>query len=297
MKPESSKLPQDPDKSFIVHHETRSFARWHHHPELELVLITEGKGKRMIGDHIDRFEPNDLILLGSYLPHEYLCDQEYADHPDGFRGKAVVIQFMKEFLGNRFLDLPENRNLNHILNESYRGIQFYGRTRDKIIPLMTGSIDQDGAERLYNLLAIFRILGQTREYTLLSSPGFMKPFHYQGDEPVQKAIEYILQHFQEEVTMKEMLAITNMSNSAFCNSFKKACRMTFKEYLLTVRVGYACKLLTEGTLNISQIAYSCGFENLSNFNRQFRKIRNTTPSEFQHNAIDAAGRRQDNVSS
>jgi AraC-like DNA-binding protein len=97
--------------------------------------------------------------------------------------------------------------------------------------------------------------------------------------------------------MKEMLAITNMSNSAFCNSFKKACRMTFKEYLLTVRVGYACKLLTEGTLNISQIAYSCGFENLSNFNRQFRKIRNTTPSEFQHNAIDAAGRRQDNVSS
>jgi AraC-like DNA-binding protein len=115
---------------------------------------------------------------------------------------------------------------------------------------------------------------------MLSSPGFMKPFHNQGDEPIQKALEYIVQHFHEEVTMKEMLAITNMSNSAFCNTFKKTCRMTFKKYLLNVRVGYACKLLTDDTLNISQIAYNCGFENLSNFNRQFKKIKNITPSQF-----------------
>jgi AraC-like DNA-binding protein len=284
MKLESTKLLQDPDKSFIVHFETKSFARWHHHPEFEIVLIIEGKGKRMIGDHIDRFEPNDLVLLGSYLPHEYLCDPEYRDHPSGFRGKAIVVQFMRDFLGSSFLDLPENRNLTHILNESFRGIRFQGKTREKIISLMKDSYKMDGTERLYTMLAIFRILGQTKEYNLLSSPGFMKPFHNQGDEPIQKAIEHILQHFQEDISMKEMLAITNMSNSAFCIAFKKTCRMTFKEYLLTVRVGYACKLLTEGTLNISQVAYSCGFENLSNFNRQFKKIRNTTPSTFLNKA-------------
>jgi len=281
MKLESTKLPQDPDKSFIVHFETKSFARWHHHQELELVLITEGKGKKMIGDHIDRFEPNDLILLGSYLPHEFLCDNEFTSQSGSFMGRAVVIQFMNEFLGTHFLEMPENRNLKRILNDSPRGIQLYGNTREKIIPLMTESIDLDGTDRLYNLLAIFRLLCQTKEYRLLSSPGFMKPFHQQGEEPIQKAIEHILQHFQEEISMKEMLAITNMSNSTFSNAFRKTFRMTFKEYLISVRVGYACKLLTEGTLNISQIAYSCGFENLSNFNRQFKKIRNTTPSRFQ----------------
>ncbi|MBK8882946.1 MAG: helix-turn-helix domain-containing protein [Bacteroidales bacterium] len=284
MKLENTKLLQDPDKSFIVHHETKSFARWHHHAEYELVLIMNGKGKRMIGDHIDRFEQHDLVLLGSYLPHEYLCDEEYTNHPGGFQGKAIVYQFLKDFLGSQFFEIPENRNLNRILGESYRGLQFYGKTRDRLTALMEKSYNLDGPERFYSLMAIFRVLGQTREYKLLSSPGFMKPFQNQGYDPIQKALEYLVQHFQEEISMKEMLSITNMSNSAFCNSFKKTCRMTFKEYLLNVRVGYACKLLTEDTLNISQIAYNCGFENLSNFNRQFKKIKSVTPSQFQQNA-------------
>jgi AraC-like DNA-binding protein len=284
MKLENTKLLQDPDKSFIIHHETKSFARWHHHPEYELVLILNGKGKKMIGDHIGRFEPNDLVMLGSYLPHEYLCDEEYVDHPGGFQGKAIVYQFNIGFLGSLFFEIPENRNLNRVLGEAYRGLQFYGKTREKIISLMENSYAQDGPERLYTLLAIFRVLGQTKEYKMLSSPGFMKPFQNQGDDPIQKALEYIVQHFQEEISMKEMLSITNMSNSAFCNAFKKACRMTFKEYLLNVRIGYACKLLTEDHMNISQIAYSCGFENLSNFNRQFKKIKSVTPSQFQQKA-------------
>ena len=284
MKPENTKLLQDPDKSFIVHHEIKSFARWHHHPEYELVVIIKGRGKRMIGDDIDRFEPNDLFLLGSYLPHEFLCDREYQDHPDGFQGEAIVYQFLSDFIGTQFFEIPENKNLKRILNESYRGLVFSGKTRDRIKTIMGNSYKLDGTERLHSLFAIFKILSHTREYRQLSSPGFMKPFHNQGDEPIQKALEYIVQHFHEEISMKEMLLITSMSNSAFCNSFKKICRMTFKEYLLNVRVGYACKLLTEDTLNISQIAYNCGFENLSNFNRQFKKIKKITPSQFRQKA-------------
>ena len=239
----------------------------------------------MIGDHIDRFEPNDIILIGSYLPHEYMCDSEYTDHPDGFQGRAIVYQFYRDFLGQQFFEIPENRNIKRVLDESCRGLRLYGKTRDKLFSIMENSYRLDGPERLYSLFSIFRILSQTREYELLSSPGFMEPFQSQGNDPVQKAVEYIVRHFQEEVSMKEMLAITNMSNSAFCNAFKKSCRMTFKEYLLNVRIGYACKLLTDETLNISQIAYNCGFENLSNFNRQFKKIRKVTPSQFQHMAI------------
>ncbi len=289
MKPENTKLLQDPDKSFIVHHEIKSFARWHHHPEYELVIILKGRGKRMIGDHIDRFEPNDLFLLGSYLPHEFLCDGEYHSQNEGFQGEAIVYQFLDDFIGTRFFELPENKNLKRILNESYRGLAFTGKTRDEIKMLMANSFELDGTERLHSLLAIFRILGQTTEYSSLSSPGFMKPFHNLGEEPIQKALEYIVQHFHEEVSMKEMLLITSMSNSAFCNSFKKICRMTFKEYLLNVRVGYACKLLTEDALNISQIAYNCGFENLSNFNRQFKKLKNITPSQFRQKAHSSSG--------
>jgi AraC-like DNA-binding protein len=284
MKLESTKLLQDPDKSFIVHYETKSFARWHHHQEYELVLILKGRGKRMIGDNIDRFEQNDLVLVGPYLPHEYLCDEEYFDPNTGFFGEAIVYQFLQDFLWPQFFEIPENRNIKQLLGESSRGLAFFGKTKEKIISLMVNNFQADGTDRLYSLFSIFQIFSKTKEFTLLSSLGFMEPYHNIGDEPIQKALEYIVQHFQEELSIKEMLLVSNMSNSAFCNAFKKSCRMTFKEYLLNIRVGYACKLLTDDSLNISQIASNCGFENISNFNRQFKKLKGLTPSQFQFKA-------------
>ncbi len=110
----------------------------------------------------------------------------------------------------------------------------------------------------------------------------------------RKPLSTLFSIFRKRSQWKDLLSLTNMSNSAFCNAFKKTCRMTFKEYLVNVRVGYACKLLTDATMNISQIAYNCGFENLSNFNRQFKKIRNITPSEFQKQVNSAAPNREEN---
>lgn len=101
---------------------------------------------------------------------------------------------------------------------------------------------------------------------------------------MQKALEYLHKNFQRGVSMKEMIRVTNMSNTAFSMAFKKTYRLTFKEYLLNIRVGYACKLLTEASLSISQIAFNCGFENISNFNRQFKKLKGLTPSHFLHQA-------------
>lgn len=100
---------------------------------------------------------------------------------------------------------------------------------------------------------------------------------------MQKALEFIIKNFHKDITLKNLLEITSMSNTSFCLSFKKTYRMTFKEYLLKTRVGYACKLLGNEQLNISEVAYQSGFENLSNFNRQFKNI---TPSQFQkqHNS-------------
>jgi len=104
---------------------------------------------------------------------------------------------------------------------------------------------------------------------------------------MQKALQYILQNFQKDASIKGVLEFTKMSNTAFCKAFKISYRMTFKEYLLSIRIGYACNLLTDENLNISEIAYSSGFENISNFNRQFKKIKEVTPSQFlkQHSNL------------
>ncbi len=271
---------KEPDKSFIVYHEKNIFSPWHQHPEYELVLILKGKGKRMIGDHIDSFEENDLLLLGPFVPHQWLCDESYYSPKEGFMGEGIVIQFLHDFLGPQFFNIPENKYLNKVLQDASRGINFSLRTKQKIIPIMHQIINQSKTKQLYTLFSIFKILSRCDDYSLLCSPIFMEPLHPAVNTPVQKALQYILQNFQKDANIKGVLEYTKMSNTAFCKAFKKSYRMTFKEYLLSIRIGYACNLLTDDNLNISEIAYKSGFENISNFNRRFRKIKGVTPSQF-----------------
>ena len=281
MKVAKVRLLQEPHKSFIYYRENNPFTKWHHHPEYELCLITKGRGKRMIGDNIDRFENNDLVFIGAFTPHESLCDPEYFDNHKGFQGEGIVIQFVYDFLGDKFFRLPENSNLNRFVIESSRGYVFFGQTKKQITSLMLKMQDMSDQERLYALFAIFRIFAKTNEYNILSSPAFSGPFWLEDYSSLQKASKYIMQNFQNSINIRDLLKITNMSNTAFYETFKKTYRMPFKDYLLNIRVGYSCKLLTEGSHHISEIAYQSGFGNISNFNRQFKKIKGITPSQFQ----------------
>jgi AraC-like DNA-binding protein len=280
MKIANIRLIQEPDESFIVFKETNAFSPWHHHPEYELVLITKGRGKRMVGDQISRFEENDLVFVGSYTPHEWLCDPEYFNSPTGFRGEGIVIQFLYDFLGEKFFEIPENLNMKKFLEGSTRGYELYGDTKKKVKSLMIKILSLSDFDRLQALFSIFGIFARTKEFKVLSSPSFMEPYYMKEDEPMQKALKFILQNFHKQIKIKDLREVTNMSTSSFCTSFKNTYRMTFKDYLLNVKIGYACKLLTDSSQNISRAAYLSGFENLSNFNRQFKKIKGITPTQF-----------------
>lgn len=275
------RLIQEPYKSFIYFKENEPFTHWHQHPEYELCLITKGKGKRMVGDNIDRFKNNDLILIGSYTPHECLCDPNYFDSENGFRGEGIVIQFVYNFLGDSFFKIPENSALNKFILESTRGYVFYGEAKKKIISIMLKMQEMNDSDKFYTLFSIFKVFASTKEFKLLSSPGFSEPFWFDESGPMQKALKYILQNFQHNIIVGDLLKITNMSNTAFYAAFKKTYRMTFKDYLLKIRIGYACKLISGEGQNISGIAYESGFGNISNFNRQFKKIKGFTPSQYQ----------------
>jgi AraC-like DNA-binding protein len=281
MKVAKVRLLQEPHKSFIYYKENNPFTHWHHHPEYELCLITKGRGRRMIGDNIDRFENNDVVFIGSYTPHEVLCDQEYFNHPDGFQGEGIVIQFLYNFLGENFFKIPENTSLNKFILESTRGYVFHGETKKKIISVMLKMDEMNDTDRFYALFSLLKIFATTKEFNILSSAAFTEPFWLDETGPMQKALKFILQNFQKPINIKDLLQITNMSNTSFYASFKKTYRMPFKDYLLNIRVGYACKLLTDKSQNISGIAYDSGFGNISNFNRQFKRIKAITPSQFQ----------------
>jgi len=235
-----------------------------------------------VGDNIDRFEDKDLVFIGSYTPHEWLCDPEYFNHPDGFQGEGIVIQFLYDFLGDKFFSLPENNALNKFIQRSTRGYVLLGESKKKIISIMLKMQGMNDKDRFYKLFSIFDIFSDIKDFKILSSPAFSGSLFWKDESGhMQKALKYILQNFQKQISMKDLLEITNMSNSAFYDAFKLTYGMHYKDYLLNIRVGYACKLLTEASQNIAGIAYDSGFENISNFNRQFKKIKGLTPSQFR----------------
>jgi len=283
MKAIEQRLPQDFDKSFIVFRETGKFfpCPWHYHPEYELVLITSSTGRRMVGDHIGYFEKDDLVFMGPALPHVWMNDVQYIKGQAEQPADGIVIQFIEKFLGEKFLNIPEMEGFKKILELSCHGMAIKGETREKINALMKGMVGKSGLKRLSSLFEIFDILSTTTEYELLASPGFVQKTQLQCSTRFSKVTEYIMRNFDNDITLPEVASISNMAVTTFCNFFKEHYRVTFIEYLNTVRIGHACKLLAEENINVVEAAYASGYKNLANFNRQFKKFKNMTPTEYR----------------
>jgi AraC-like DNA-binding protein len=139
----------------------------------------------------------------------------------------------------------------------------------------------NGLKRLSALFAIFDILSTTSDYELLASPGYLQKTQQQYTDRFSKVTEYIMRNFDSDITLPEVASVSNMAVTTFCNFFKEHYRVTFVEYLNTIRIGYACKLLAEKNVNVVEVAYASGYKNLANFNRQFRKYKQMTPTDFR----------------
>jgi AraC-like DNA-binding protein len=282
------RLPKDFDKSFIVFEEVGQFfpCPWHFHPEYEIVLVTKSFGRRMVGDHIGYFEEGDIVFMGPYLPHVWVNDPLYASGQADHLAEAIVVQFEKNFLGEKFMELPEVSELNHLLYLSERGLVIKGKAREKVSSLMKTMPGLNGLQRLSILFSIFDVLNRNKEYELLTNPGFVQNFEFKSSEKFKKVTEYIMMNFDEEIQLHDIATIANMAVTTFCNFFKTQFRMTFIEYLNVIRVGHACKLLAQKENTIVDIAYRCGYQNIANFNRQFKKLKNMTPREYRNTLED-----------
>ena len=283
MKSIEQRLPKDFDKSFIVFQEIGNFfpCPWHYHPEYELVLVKKSTGRRMVGDHIGYFNEGDLVFMGPLLPHVWVNDEPFLNGEAGYMAEAIVIQFVESFVGETFFQIPEMESFKNFLKLSNLGMVITGTAKKKIIKLMDKMVDMSGLQRLAALLKIFDILSHTSEYELLASPRFVENIQFKSSDQFRKINEYIMRNFQEEIKLPEIAGLANMALTTFCNFFKEHYRVTFIEYLNSVRIGHACKLLSEKEMNVVEVAFECGFNNLANFNKQFKKFKKMTPTEYR----------------
>lgn len=252
---------------------------WHYHPELELVTILKSSGTRFIGDSIEQFNEGDVVLIGKNLPHMWLNDIEYFNEKSIKEAESIDIHFKLDFVGEYFFKIPEMNLIEKLLKNANLGIKFSGDLT-QIIKQIKKIHALKGFNKVIEFIQLLNQLAKHESYKLLSSPGFVNSFNKTGKKNLDKIYEYIFENFREPISLNDVSEISNMNPSAFSRFFKRVNRKTFSEYLIEVRIGYACKLLIQNKYNISEVCYESGFNNISNFNRQFKKVTKLSPSDY-----------------
>lgn len=249
---------------------------WHFHPELELVYVNGGAGKRHIGHHLSCFNRGDLILIGSNLPHYGFTDRLTGNHAE------TVIQMREDFLGRDFFQLPEMQTVGQLFKRANSGISFFGQTKKEIGKRLEQLPDNNPPERLLKFLQVLLDLAFSEEYHLLNAEGFTFEVQQQDNDRANIIYSHVRQHFQKHISLEEMAEKVNMTVPSFCRFFKKlSAGKTFTQLVNEYRIIHACKLLVETPNSISEISFICGYNNFSHFSRSFRQITGKSPSAYR----------------
>jgi len=252
---------------------------WHYHQEMELVVILKSQGTCFVGDCIEKFEEKDIVLIGQNLPHMWLNDTNYFQNDTKLIAKAIAVHFKKDYLGQDFFETPEMIHLLELFNRAKFGIKFFD-VADELYDEFQTMINLEGFDKTMHFLSILNKLAKHKKFKLLASLGYINTFQVTENKTLDKVQAYIFKNFNLEITLDDVAQIANMNTSAFSRFFKRVNRKTFSQYLAEIRIGYACKLLLEDKFNIAEVCYESGFHNISNFNRQFKRIMKTTPSAY-----------------
>jgi len=282
MKPSFEKLVPPVGESFRCFDRSvlPSPVKWHRHPEIELTFVQEGSGSRLVGDHIGSYRDSELVLLGSDLPHTWSSDEYRGEKYD--RHRAIVIQFHPEFLGDQFWATPELKAVSKLVRRARRGIWYPADMGREIGQRMTNMVAMSGLPRLMELLACLDELASTKRGRLLSSESYSFTANEEGETRIKTVCDHISRHFTDpELNLQTLADLVYMNTSSFSRFFRQSTGRSITDYMSELRIGLACRLLTETDESILKISHEAGFENLSNFNRRFRKLRETTPREYR----------------
>lgn len=251
---------------------------WHYHPEVEITLITRGDGILFIGDKILKYNQDDLIMIGGNLPHEWRSNN---DEIEDYYSECIAVHFNKDFTGEEFYNIPEALAINYLFELAKRGIIIKCEATKKIVTSkLMHLIEAKGIERICILFSILNCVSSCQNIELLSSSGFFSSINETRNDRINQIYKYVIGNFKNQISTDSVAKEVNMTKTSFCRFFKSRTSKSFIRYLNQIRVGYACKLLLEDNYSIAEIAYDSGFENISNFNKQFKKIKDITPSQF-----------------
>jgi len=260
-------------------------APFHYHPEIELTYITEGKGKRFVGNNMSGFHESDLVMMGSNLPHCWKLSGT-----EKTKAGSFVIQFNYGFLGKDFFESAELESIRKLIKRSAEGIEFKGKINEQVKDKIESAfIEKNNLKKLILFLEILNRLSLSKEYVLLNKKNSVSPQTDDSRERINKAMGYIVENFHDEISLNKAASITGMTPNAFCKYFKKITRKTFMETVIHYRINFATQQLTETDKSITDICFESGFRDVSHFYKTFSSKMETSPlnyrKQFLHQTI------------
>lgn len=252
--------------------------RWHFHPEYEIHHVVATSGHYFVGDFIGNFEPGNLVLTGPNLPHNWVSHLAEGETVP-LRGR--VLQFTEDFIGNAMALLPELAACEGLLETSRRGALFNAATAEAAAPMLAELVTAQGIRRIEVFIGLLGLL-QRAEVTTLTSTNYLPDPSGFMSTGINEALAYINANLTEPFTETDLAEIAGLSPSAFSRSFRRHTGQALVKYVNRLRINLACQLLMgRDEMKITDVCFSSGFNNISNFNRQFQMQKGMTPSRFR----------------
>jgi AraC-like DNA-binding protein len=251
----------------------------HYHEELELNLILNAKGaRRIVGDHIETIDDLELVLVGPNVYHSWFTHQCTSEEI-----REVTIQWHKDLLEDKMLRRNQLSFIRSMMEQSQKGILFSRETTQILAPRILSLNQKNGFDSVLELLSILHDLSISRDMRTLSDASFTNEHFTYKSRRIEKAFEYMNNNYDKSISLGEVAKLVNMTEVSFSRFIKKRTGNTFIDSLNEIRLGHASRMLIDTTHSIAEISYNCGFNNISNFNRIFKKKKTCTPKEFREN--------------
>ncbi len=251
------------------------------HPDIEILYVIKGSGTRFVGDSIERFGPGEIVIIGENVPHLWYSDEKYIQGNNNLTTEVIFILFKKAVFGELFWNMPESKSIQKLIQLFQRGIRLTGNTATEVSRMMLSICKVTGFKRIILLLSILEMIAENKEFRILANPVFNNIINQTDSERLNKVYEYVISNHDRKISLKEASSIANLSVPAFCRYFKKRTNKTFVQFLNEIRISFACRLLLEENLPVSKTGYVCGYDNVSFFIKQFKKITGFTPLVYK----------------
>lgn len=276
-------IPKSGSESFKIQKDELPYFydKLHQHPEIQISLIIKGEGTLIAGNSITHFKTGSLYVLGSNVPHVFRSDDRYyLQNAENFC-EGISLYFELNFGGSSFLDLPEMEPIRNFYSQSGFVYSIEGNSKNFISDELIEIEQSTGFNRVMQFLKILNLISKSDDLKKLSGEREYKNYNEKEGKRMNDVLQFTFKESNRQIKIEEVAEIAHLTPEAFCRFFKVRTRKTYINFLNEVRISNACKLLMNKEESISEICFKVGFNNLSNFNRIFKRLTNYSPGEYR----------------